>query len=151
MNLPKNRQVIGTTEVINIPDIGMLNIPAKIDTGAYHSSIWASDIVEKNDKLMFVLFDKDSPYFTGQKVTVNSFCKQKIRSSFGHNEERYRISLKIIVGDNTYETDFTLANRSVNKYPVLLGRSLLKNRFVVDVTKRNVHFRLAKAKLVGEI
>jgi hypothetical protein len=151
MKLHKNHKIIGTTEVVSLPGAGILNVPAKIDTGAYRCSIWASDIVATKHGISFKLFDKNSPYYTGQTVEIKKYDKVNVRNSFGHEEQRYRINLEIIVGDNTYSADFTLANRSINKYPMLLGRSLLKNRFVVDVTKKNVHFQLAEAKLVGEL
>jgi hypothetical protein len=46
-----------------------------------------------------------------------------------------------------FETEFSLSDRSDMKYPVLLGRSLLRQgRFVVDVAKRNLSYKaLAQA------
>jgi hypothetical protein len=151
MNLLKNRQVIGITEMIDLPDLGLLNIPAKIDTGAYHSSMWASDVKETKNGLSFMLFDGGSEHYKGELVVVSKFEKSKIRNSFGHEEERYRVPMKIRLGNKVYKTDFTLANRSVNKYPVLLGRKLLKSRFIVDVTQRNVHFNLTKSKIMKKV
>lgn len=151
MNLLKNRQIIGTTEIIGFPEIDLLNLPAKIDTGAYRSSVWASSIKETDKGLSFKLFDKESPYYNGEKVVTKLFEKSKVRNSFGHQQERYRIKLKIMVGNKTYKTDFTLADRSINKYPILLGRELLRGRFVVDVTKKNVHFKQTKAKLIKKV
>lgn len=151
MILFKNRQVIGTSEVIEIPKAKLANVPAKIDTGAYYSSIWASNITEKATSLEFVLFDKTSPLYSGEVIKVKNFYHSKIRNSFGHGEQRYRVKLLIKVGQKCYKTDFTLANRSINKYPVLLGRSLLHERFVVDVTKKDVHFNKSKSKLLKEV
>lgn len=144
MNMQKNRQIIGTTETIDILDTNVAGIPTKVDTGAYYSSIWASCVEEDEEVLSFILFDKDSPFYSGEVIKIKEFYKSKIRNSFGHGEERYRVKLNILVGDKKYKTDFTLANRSINKYPVLLGRSLLHNRFIVDVTKSNVHYNKAK-------
>jgi hypothetical protein len=144
------RQVIGLTETIDIAEASLSGIPAKIDTGAYYSSIWASDVKETSDGLCLVLFDKDSTFYTGKPTIVKKYYRSKIRNSFGHGEERYRIKLTIIVGNKKYKTDFTLANRSINKYPVLLGRSLLHDRFIVDVTKNDVHFNKSTPKLLKE-
>jgi hypothetical protein len=146
----KNRQVIGTFEVIEIPEANMFNIPAKVDTGAYYSSIWASHIKETGDGLKFVLFDKNSSLFNGQVITSKKFYKSIIRNSFGIGEERYRVKLSIKVGTKSYKTDFTLANRSINNYPILLGRSLLHDRFIINVTKKDVHFNHSKAKLLKD-
>lgn len=150
MILMKNRQVIGTAEIIEIPKANLVNVPAKVDTGAYYSSIWASEITETDKGLEFVLFDKKSPLYSGKPIKVKNYYRSKIRNSFGHGEERFRVKLLIKVGKKSYKTDFTLANRSINKYPILLGRSLLHDRFIVDVTKKDVHFNKLQTKLGKE-
>ena len=38
----------------------------------------------------------------------------------------------------SFITPFTLANRSRNNFPVLIGRRTLKNRFLVNVSKSSV-------------
>ncbi|MEI9914427.1 MAG: hypothetical protein WDN66_05680 [Candidatus Saccharibacteria bacterium] len=42
--MAKDTQVIGSTTTISIPAGGIVDLPAKVDTGADSSSIWASDI-----------------------------------------------------------------------------------------------------------
>ena len=57
-------KTIGSTEYIDVDDFK--HIPAKIDTGADSSSIWASHIeVSQDGVLHFQLFDKKSPFYTG--------------------------------------------------------------------------------------
>ncbi|MEI6237532.1 MAG: RimK/LysX family protein [Candidatus Saccharibacteria bacterium] len=143
MNISNKQQVIGTTETINIIEANISGIPTKVDTGAFYSSIWASKIKERDEVLSFVLFDEDSPYYSGETLNFKKYFQTTIRNSFGQAEERYRVKLTIVFGDHKFKTDFTLANRSINRYPVLLGRSLLHNRFIVDVTKNDVHYNKA--------
>jgi len=150
MTIITKQQIIGKTELIEIPVVNMQNIPAKIDTGAFRCSVWASDIIKTDKGISFKLFDINSPYYNGLEIFAKDYTKVRVRNSFGHEERRYCVVLKIKVGDKMYRADFTLANRSINKYPVLLGRNLLKNRFVVDVTKTNVHLLPARAKLTKE-
>jgi hypothetical protein len=147
MNKPDNRQFIGHIEMVTFPDAGVKHVPAKVDTGAYRCSIWASKVEETPEGLSFVLFGKSSPHYNGKVVIVEEYTKAMVRNSFGHREERYKVRLRIKVGKMIYKTDFTLANRSINRYPVLLGRGLLRKRFVVDVTEKNVHYTELNNKL----
>ena len=59
--------IIGSTELIKVDDIE--NVPAKIDSGADSSSVWASCIrISKNGILSFRLFNKNSPLYTGKTI-----------------------------------------------------------------------------------
>lgn len=130
---------IGQTEYVDFVDMGILNVPAKIDTGATCSAVWATNIKEENNKLQFVLFGKQSSFYTGKEISTKNYSTSKIRNSFGSLRQRYKVQLKISIGDKIFKVDFSLANRSRNAYPTLLGQKLLKGRFIVDVTKKNVH------------
>lgn len=130
--------VIGTTEFIVLPESNGAHVPAKIDTGADGSSIWASDIEEHDGELSFVLFAPSSAFYTGQIITTNKYRVTRVKNSFGVDEFRYRVWLRIIVADKRYKTSFTLANRSNSRYPILLGKRFLNKRFLVDVSKSNL-------------
>ena len=63
----KKLAMIGSTEYVDIA--GISRVPAKIDTGADSSAVWASDIEMKKDgTLVFSLFGKSSPFYTGEKI-----------------------------------------------------------------------------------
>ncbi len=130
--------IIGSTEYVEIA--GVKNIPAKIDTGADSSAIWASDInISEDGALIFCLFDQKSPLYTGKKLKTRDFAAKMVRSSHGDTEVRYRVKLKLKIASKSFETNFTLANRSRNKFPVLIGRRTLhKKGFIVDVSKSSV-------------
>jgi hypothetical protein len=53
---------------------------------------------------------------------------------------RYVIKTKVTLFGKTFKTEFSLADRQQMRYPVLLGRKLLRNRFIVDVSLENVSF-----------
>lgn len=138
MPKPQINLTIGPTEYIGLSDVGIDKLPAKIDTGAYFSAIWASDIKEEDGCLTFMLFGKQSPFYGGDKIVTKDYAKSRVRNSFGTIQERYRVEMNVKLAGENYKTIFTLANRSRNRYPVLLGRCLLRDRFVVDVSKKNV-------------
>ena len=132
-------EIIGSTEYVEIE--GIKHIPAKIDTGADSSSLWASQIdVDKKGTLSFVLFDKNSPFYTGEviKRKKDEYEVKIIRSGHGDERIRYRTELMLGVNGHTIHAMFTLSNRSRNNFPVLIGRRTLKNRFLVDVSKMSV-------------
>ena len=130
-------ETIGSTEYINLA--GVQNIPAKIDTGADSSAVWASRIDMRRDgTLIFSLFDQESPFYTGEQLEVTNYMVKVIRSSYGDEQIRYRVKLPVIIKGKSFETTFTLANRSRNKFPVLIGRRTIKKIFLVDVSKSSI-------------
>jgi len=125
---------IGKIEYISLPSEKLANVSAKIDTGADISAIWATQIERKNNRIYYVLFDKKSPYYTGKKLSTSDFSISSIKSSFGQTELRYKVRIPIILGGKRIRATFTLANRSNNEYPVLIGRRTLHGKFLVDVS-----------------
>lgn len=126
--------IVGRYECIDLPDLGLHGIKAKIDTGAGISSIHCSHIhiVNVNGKSVLEC------HLLGFKTPVfhfEEFKERSIRSSNGQSEIRYAV--KIIVGINSrrIKTEFTLSKRDQMNFPVLLGRRFLRNRFLVDVSK----------------
>ena len=130
-------EVIGSTEYVEIA--GIDKVPAKIDTGADSSAVWASNIEMKKDgTLVFSLFDKDSPFYTGERIETTDYRAKSVRSSLGDNQIRYRVKLPLKIGDKEFETTFTLADRARNEFPILIGRRTLEGNYIVDVTKTEV-------------
>ena len=130
-------KIVGSTEYIEIA--GIKDVPAKIDTGADSSAIWASNIVmDENGVLSFTLFDEKSPLYTGERLESSDYSVRIVRSSHGDEQIRYRVSLPVTIMGDSFVTNFTLANRSRNNFPVLIGRHTLSGRFLVDVSVSKV-------------
>lgn len=138
-NTRKKLTPIGTTELIDFPDDAIFSIPAKIDTGADYSAIWASDIALDGDILCFTFFGEGSPYYDPEKVIrTDSFKIARVKNSFGHVELRYKVKILVRIGDKKLVRWCGLADRSRNAFPVLLGKNFLKNIFIVDVSQRHI-------------
>jgi len=58
-------QILGRSDRINLPGLGLKNIHAKIDTGAFTSSLHCSRAEVVDGRLEFVLLDDEHPEFTG--------------------------------------------------------------------------------------
>lgn len=131
----KKVKVIGRAEKVKLSLFSQQAIPARIDTGAVLSSLWASSIKEVPQGLEFVLFDSNSPLYTGDKIVVETYNKRIVSSSMGHREERYMIKTTVQIKSKPIRARFTLANRASQVYPILIGRNVLRNNFIVDVYK----------------
>lgn len=136
-------QVIGRVVLISFPDQGLEKIRAKADTGAYRSAIHCHDVhlvKDKNgqDVLSVKFLDPAHPSYNHKELRFKKFSKTNVTSSFGQKQERFIVRLKVVIDDRIYEEDFSLADRSTMRFPILLGRTLLKNRFMVDVSKYRI-------------
>lgn len=148
--MTKYTVIIGRSELINFPSLLLTDIPAKADTGAYRSAIHAKNItLKKKGTKQLLAFDMlaDHPTCTYTRhVETTEFSKTKVENSFGVVEERYAVNLKIKLGPKVFSTEFTLADRSVKTYPILLGRKTLNKRFIVDSAKSNIDRQALRKK-----
>ena len=149
-----HKVIIGRAELIHFNDFEIADLPAKVDTGAYRSAVHVSRVKLSEDgkKLSFRLMG-GHPVFgnLAKKVTVTDFNRVSITNSFGHREERYEVQLKVKVGNKSFKSTFSLANREKMIYPVLLGRKMLNRRFLVDSAQTGVDRAALKRKYNIEI
>jgi len=142
--------VIGRRDYLHLPELGLYNIQAKIDTGAYGCSLHCHEIeieqIDGEDILKFKLLDPRHPEYEDKFNYVNEFSDKIVKNSGGFIEHRYTIVTEVIIFDNTYKIEFSLTDRANMKYPILLGRKFLKNRFIVDVSFKNVSKKKRKIK-----
>lgn len=135
--------IIGRSEQLDLVDL-TAHVPAKIDTGAYRSAIHyskASEITRAGQKILRVqlLGHPCSPVV--YPMEFSEYELVAVRNSFGDRTIRYKIRLRVKLGSKIFWSSFTLADRSNNLMPVLVGRELLKGRFLVDVSKTSVDRR----------
>lgn len=143
--------VIGRAELLHFMEFSIADVPAKVDTGAYRSSVHADNIALNADgtELTFRLLGQH-PLFkeVAETVTTKNFERVWVTNSFGHREERFEVKLKVKIGPKVFWGKFTLANRAKMLYPILLGRTLLNKRFIVDPSLQGVN-RLELKKQYG--
>lgn len=145
--MTEDKQVIGRTDKIDIPDFAIKNISAKIDTGAYTCSLHcvSPKVINgeqgKKKKLTFRIVDVLHPELGEREFVVEKFRQTEIKNSSGVVEKRYVIITEVLIFNKLIETEFSLSDRSNMKHPVLLGRKFLQDKFVVDVSKFNLSFK----------
>lgn len=147
-NSAEELPIIGSKTLVDFLDHGIESVPAKVDTGAYTSSVWATQINENNGVLSFVLFSPNSPWYTGQKIETSDYTFRKVKNSFGDSETRYQVVLKIRIESKVIKINTTLANRENNRYPILVGLRTLKGKFLVDVRKEPAQVSGAKKNIL---
>ncbi|MDO5343292.1 MAG: RimK/LysX family protein [Candidatus Saccharibacteria bacterium] len=132
------KSIIGRNVSVDFGYYGR-DIPAKIDTGADSSSVWASNIrVGRDGALRFTLFGEGSPYYTGKVIKRTDFSVAQVRSSSGHEQVRYRTHFTVTVKGRRIKAMFNLSDRSDNLFPVLIGRRTLAGKFIVDVQEGDI-------------
>ena len=129
-------KVIGRREVIDILDLELYGLDAKIDTGADSNSLHCDDIFIDDEKFVhFSLLDEVHPAYHGKKIKMPLYKLKKVKSSNGVIQLRASIQVMVSFLRKNYKTVISLTDRSDMKYPMLIGRKFLTNRFLVDVSK----------------
>ncbi len=133
-----SKEVIGRTALVDLPRLGFIGISAKIDSGAYYCTLHCHHIeikeIEGIKKLCFKLLDPTHPEYREKEIRFKNYTRKSIRNSFGDTEDRYIIRTAIRIHGRRIKTFVTLTDRGNMKYPMLIGRRLLKNKFLVDVS-----------------
>ncbi|NNE90047.1 MAG: ATP-dependent zinc protease [Verrucomicrobiales bacterium] len=133
-------QTIGWREWVSIPDLGIAGIKAKIDTGARSSCLHTHDFeVYENEageeRVRFHLHPlvRTNSIEVSCDWPVNNI--REVKDSGGHVELRPFILVAVQLGENEWDVELSLSNREGMKFRMLLGRTALKERFIVDPTK----------------
>ncbi len=126
----KPKKTIGRAERLIFPELDAIEVHARIDSGARTSAIWGSASVTAEGVLVVNFFGD-----TTKSYTFTSFGQQAVASSNGHVDKRYTVRLLVALKGKKIRATFTIANRQTQVYPVLVGRNILRGKFIVDVTK----------------
>lgn len=130
-----SKKIVGTIESISILDLELYGLDAKVDTGADSNAIHCDDIQIEGKNVSFKLLDEVHPAYHGKKMIMPLHEVKKVKSSNGHIQFRPSIKVKVEFFGKEYTTVISLTDRSDMKYPMLIGRKFLKNRFLVDVSQ----------------
>ncbi len=146
----KDKILIGRNEIVDFPDLGLMGIKAKIDTGAYSTAIhthkiW-TEIIDEKEVLFFKLFDPIHENYRRITIKTYKFFQKNVKSSNGKIEKRYVIKTPMVLGGKKRLTDLSLTNRGKMKFPVLVGRKFLSKGFLVDVSKAYISQPLIEIK-----
>jgi hypothetical protein len=134
--LKRERPVIGWREWVLLPDLLDLPIKAKIDTGARTSALHSFGTRR--------FFEGGAPWVEFALHPVQRRAKPAIacaapikderwvRSSNGEAEKRIVIETLARLGPVDWPIELTLADRDVMGFRMLLGRTAIRRRFLID-------------------
>ncbi|NTW61619.1 hypothetical protein HGB24_02955 [Candidatus Saccharibacteria bacterium] len=130
--MKKYKDIFGIIEHVSLPEVGLFDVPAKVDTGAYSGALHCESIEEcllpdGKTMLRFILPG-------GRTVELKKFVRTFVRSSSGHRLRRYLFDTKVIIKGEEYSIRIGLSDRKDMNYEILLGRRFLHdNHILVDV------------------
>lgn len=138
--------MIGWREWIDLSSIGLPAVKAKIDTGARTSALHAFFVAPFEEaghsKVRFGIHPLQ------QRTDIEVVCvadvvdQRNVSDSGGHREMRYVIETPIRLGDLEFPIEITLTDRDTMAFRMLLGRTAISDRFLVDPTKSYLFGRL---------
>jgi hypothetical protein len=138
--LKKSKKVIlGWREIISIPELGIKEIKAKLDTGARTSALHVSNLkIIKRSKTQFAEFTVHPKQHSAKpeihtRHKISSF--RIVKSSNGQSSKRPVIKANVVLGLEKKEIEITLVNRDLMGFRLLIGRTALKPKFIVDPGK----------------
>lgn len=129
------QKIIGCIETVSFPELGIFDVLAKIDTGAFSGALHCTNIrvVRRGlDKKRILKFSPLNSTHIPHEASV--FDVKYVRSSTGHRIKRYIITTTMIMNGEDYKLTIGLSDRSDMKREVLIGRRFLReNSVLVDV------------------
>ena len=110
----------------------------KVDTGARTSALHAHSMQRYTDagspwvRLEIRPHQKHDATVTARMPILD---ERDVRDSGGHVERRVVIETRLQLGSFVWPIELTVTNRDSMRFRMLLGRTAMKNRFVVDPAK----------------
>jgi hypothetical protein len=133
---PKEPLKIGWREWVGLPELRVGAIKAKIDTGARTSALHAYHIepFRKGGALWlrFQLHPMQRSETTKVSCEARAVDLRAVRNSGGGVERRYIIKTLLRLGDERWPIELALANRDQMGFRMLLGRTALEGRALIE-------------------
>lgn len=134
-----NKILVGALEKCNLPDLGIVNLVIRVDTGAATSSLHVENVREfKKKNETWIQFDIHPDVYDVEKITRHKaklLARRKVKSSTATLERRYVIETTFVIGQHSWPINITLTDRSEMTYMMLLGREAMLNKILVDPSR----------------
>ena len=139
--------LIGWNEYVDLPDWGVRNLRAKIDTGARTSALHVEHLRELSpNRVAFdVILDRRKSH-RRVHVTARVARRGRVRSSTGHYETRIFVKTRLRLGPVEREIEVNLVDRGSMIYRMLLGREALGAPFLIDASHRALQRKPRRTK-----
>jgi hypothetical protein len=135
-NTEQSQAILGWREWVTLPELNLEHIKAKIDTGARSSALHAFAIEpyrKQNQRwVMFAIHPEQNN--TELVIECHAAIKDRrmVSDSGGHKQRRYVIETQLLLGTAIISAEVTLTNRDSMLFRMLIGRTTLNDRFLID-------------------
>ncbi|MGM0636217.1 MAG: ATP-dependent zinc protease [Bacteroidota bacterium] len=136
------KKTIGRIDKADFPELELENIPIKIDTGAYTSSIHCENFRIENQILYADFISGNTKKKQLKTVHFEEYNQIQVRSSNGVLQNRYEVKTIIKLFGKKYKISLSLADRNKMKNPVLIGRKFLNKKFIVDTELKDISYNM---------
>jgi hypothetical protein len=130
-----DKQIVGLREQVLLTGVNLI-MPAKVSPQLAHSIVDARNIqmFERNSDewVRFTLYNPENkePHVLERKL----IGFQNIQGTNKNTERRPIVEVRFTIGKLTQKGQFVLADRSSSEFPIVLGRNLLRDVMLVDVS-----------------
>ena len=135
---PKSLIVVGWTEIVGLPALGLSDLTAKVDTGARTSALHAEGIEtyerDGQRRVRFRVHHGAARARAVQDVEVHDL--RLITNTSGVPERRVVIRTPLAIAGHLWRIDLSLADRSAMRLPMIVGRTALAAHNVAVHTRR---------------
>lgn len=135
----ENRILVGNLERCDLPELAIENLNVRIDTVAATSSLHVDNIEEfERDGVNWVCFDIHPDSHNVDQIVrreVRIKAKRKIKSSNATSKRRFVIDTQFKLGEQLWEIQLTLTDRSGMSYMMLLGRQAMGEKIIVEPSR----------------
>jgi len=133
----EDKPIIGWLERIDLPELGIFALKAKIDTGARTSALHVTKVrpflkPDGSEWLELHIPATEDGSEQDMVCEMPSCGKRSVKSSSGHLDDRYVLTSKLKLATFEGVIEITLTNRMSMRYSMLLGRTALRNHFLID-------------------
>ena len=128
--------IIGWKEWIALPELGIPAIKAKVDTGARTSALHVFSLEEFDSNGVRMVRFGIHPLQRRKDIEI--FCqapvveRRRVKDSGGHVEKRYLIRSTAVLAGLSWQINITLTSRDTMLFRMLLGRTALEDRLLVN-------------------
>ena len=132
---------LGWREWVALPALGLVAVRAKVDTGARSSALHCDALEaftrDGEEWVRFRLQTGEPGAVAGAEARVVD--RRPVTDSGGHTTERVFIRTPLRLAGQAFEAELNLTNRRNMLFPMLLGRTALAGRFLVDPAASLLH------------
>lgn len=130
-----DKRIVGWREWLALPELGVAAIKAKIDSGARSSAlhvVWQQRFERDGQPWVRFAVETDGPGSAAVQSEAAVIDERDVTDSGGHTSRRPFIRTMVVLAEHSWPIELNLADRRQMLFPMLLGRTAMTGRVLVD-------------------